>query len=411
MTNDENHPTGIQRHHWIWQASLACFILAGITGFLYRLGLTGIELWGLSLENIRHAHSHLMFFGWAVPLPMYFTIRKLAGEQGESGANILMVRMAQASLFLGLAAYPFFLLYGYRPVPVASLDVPLSVILSGLVMICWYGFMGGYLQERKRIEPDAAIAFYDASLVMLFISSLGAWGVAVVQFLGVQNPLFGKALTHFFLATFTEGWVVLVLLGLLYDRLKISKDEVSVASGLLVGFILLGAPLTFPYGISEGLLTPKLLLTVRIGGMLAAGGLAFNLYLIFRRAAAGFAWYWKIILLLLSLKTIAQLSASVLPANFWMSDHGLRIFYLHLLLLGAFSLGLFAVLHSYFEAQKGLTGLTISVLLVLLSLVLLTPLWPASWIAVWQFYFLAGIAILPSLAATYYWFNIPGGNY
>lgn len=391
----------------LWQLSLSCFILAGLTGFLYRLGLTGSDLWGLSLENIRHAHSHLMFFGWAVPLPMYFIIRKVSREINANGPNILMTRMAMASLFLGVASYPFFLIYGYHPVPVAGINLPFSVILSGLVMLCWYGFMAGYWRERKHVKTDLSIQFYDGALLMLLICSLGAWGVAVVQFSGIENPLSGKALTHFFLATFTEGWIVLTLLGLLYERMDIGMENPPVAPGLLVGLILFGAPLTFPYGISEGLMTPELLLTARAGGLLAAAGLALNLYLVFRRAAAGIVWYWKIILLLLSLKAIAQFSASVLLANFWMSDHGLRIFYLHLLLLGAFSFGLFAALQSQLNVHKGLKSIAVSILLMLASLVLLTPFWPSSWFASWQFYVIAGVAILPSVAAAYYWSMVP----
>jgi hypothetical protein len=52
----------------LWQLPLICFIIAGITGLLYRLGLVGIHVWDLNLEHIRHAHSHLMFFCWAVLL-------------------------------------------------------------------------------------------------------------------------------------------------------------------------------------------------------------------------------------------------------------------------------------------------------------------------------------------------------
>lgn len=385
----------------LWQLSLACFVLAGLTGFLYRLGLIGTDLFGLSLENIRHAHSHLMFFSWAVPLPMYFIIQKINKENSVNEPNMLMTRMAVSSLLLGIASYPFFLIYGYRPVPIAGMELPLSVIFSGLVMLCWYGFLAGYWKERKYISEELSTSIYDGALVMLFLCSLGAWGVAIVQFSGVVNPLWGKALTHFFLATFTEGWVVLVLLGVIYEQLDLDYSKVPVVPGLLTGLILFGAPLTFPYGISEGLLSPKLLISARLGGIMAAAGLLLNLYVLFRSAGSKIAWYWKTVLFLLVLKALAQLLASVFPSAFWMSAHGMRIFYLHLLLLGAFSVGLFTALHSHLDNMKGLKGITASIVLVLLSLLLLTPFWPSSWFASWQFYLIAAIAILPSLAAAY----------
>lgn len=347
-----------------------------------------------------------MFFCWAVPLPMYFIIKKTDREIKDTGPNILMVRMAMGSLFLGFASYPFFLFYGYRPVSLAGMELPVSVILSGLVMLCWYGFMAGYWKERKYIDTDLSMTFYDASLVMLFISSLGAWGVAVVQFVGLENPLYGKALTHFFLATFTEGWVVTVLLGMVYDHFRVQLKNVTLAPGLLVGLILFGAPLTFPYGISESLLTTQLLLAARMGGLLAATGLALNLYVIVRHIDLKSSRYWKLILGLLALKSVAQLLASVLPSEFWMSAHGLRIFYLHLLLLGAFSLTLFSCLLTGRQARTGLQAVMVSVILVLISLLWLTPLWPQNLHAIWQFYVTAIVALLPSVAAVYYFIKL-----
>ncbi|MDZ7716801.1 MAG: hypothetical protein U5J95_11370 [Balneolaceae bacterium] len=390
----------------LWQLPLACFVLAGLTGFLYRLGLTGVDLWGLNLDNIRHAHSHLMFFSWAVPLPMYFIIQKINKETSINEPNMLMTRMAVLSLFLGIASYPFFFFYGYRPVPIAGMELPLSVIFSGLVMLCWYGFIAGYWKERKYISEELSTLFYDGALVMLFLCSLGAWGVAAVQFSGVVNPLWGKALTHFFLATFTEGWVVLVLLGLIYERVDINTEAFRISPALLIGLILLGAPLTFPYGISEGLLSPRLLISARVGGVLAAAGLLLNLYVLYRHKRSKIAWYWKTVLYLLAIKALAQLVASVLPSEFWMSAHGLRIFYLHLLLLGGFSIGLFSGLLFSKKAERGLLFVVVSIILVLVSLVWLTPFWPQSFFASWLFYATAAIAVLPVLAVSYYWYEI-----
>lgn len=388
----------------LWQLTLACFILAGITGFAYRLGLVGVDLWGLSLENIRHAHSHLMLFCWAVPLPMYFIIRKVEKEQVKTAANgmRMMTGTALGTLFLGLASYPFFLFYGYRPVALGGIEVPLSVMFSGLVMICWYGFIIGYWRARKHMTSDLPVLFYDSSLVMLFISSLGAWGVALVQFSGMQIQLFSKVLTHFFLATFTEGWVVLVLLGILYERLGIAMDQVKIPSGLLAGFILFGAPLTFPYGILESWLSPQLLMAARVGELLAATGLLLNVYVLSRYSPNRLAWQWKVVLIVLGLKAIGQLMASLIPANFWLSEHGLRIFYLHLLLLGSFSMVLFSALSSSRNIQGALKLVFGSIVLVLVSLIWLTSLWPRAWFSAWQFYATTGIALLPPLAVLYY---------
>lgn len=395
-------PRRKQSLRWLKLWSFGSFILAGLTGFSYRLALTGVDLFGLSLENIRHAHSHLMFFCWAVPLPMYLIIKKINQEIKGIGPNVLMTRMALFSFFLGLASFPFFLFYGYRPVTIAGMELPLSVIFSGLVMLSWYGFMLGYWKERGDTSTNLSLLFYDSALLMLFLASLGAWGVAVVQLAGFGSPLFGKALTHFFLATFTEGWEVLVLLGVLYEKLNINIEEIKPAPGLLFGLILFGAPLTFPYGISKSLLTSPMLLAARAGGLLAAAGLILNLYVIVTSSRATTMWYWKGILMLLGLKALAQLSVSLFSFEFSFSDHGLRILYLHLLLLGAFSLTLFTALARSKETHTGLKLIFGSVILVLMSLVLLTPLWPKSWFSEWQFHLVMTVALVPPLAGLYY---------
>lgn len=61
MPSDVPHPSSLRG---AWWGALACFILAGATGFLFRLGLSTGTTAGLDLTNVRHAHSHLMLLGF-----------------------------------------------------------------------------------------------------------------------------------------------------------------------------------------------------------------------------------------------------------------------------------------------------------------------------------------------------------
>ena len=104
---------------YLWKISLGCFILAALTGFLYRLGMVGWlpALWGLGLGNIRHAHSHLMFFGWAVPFPLVILLNYLVSKVDDRATGVIWMRYSlTVALLFGILSYPFFLLYGYRPV-------------------------------------------------------------------------------------------------------------------------------------------------------------------------------------------------------------------------------------------------------------------------------------------------------
>ncbi|MDZ7657722.1 MAG: hypothetical protein U5J89_00385 [Fodinibius sp.] len=381
--------------------------MAGLTGFLYRLGMMGWIPGELSLGNIRHAHSHLMFFGWAVPLPLYIIMQKIIGKTEDKVKSINGMRSAIAAvIFFGLMAYPFFLFYGYRSVVIGSASLPFSVIFSGLVMIGWYGFMVGYWKSRAVLKNDESLPWFDGALILLAVCSLGAWGVAVIQEVAPESHLLMKSMTHFFLAAFTEGWVVLVLCGILISELEIDEQTWWVSPQFALGAIAIGAPLTFPYGISESLLSPMLLGTARLGGGLAAIGLILVMGAVFRSGKWSHPiWVWPA--LLLTSKGILQLGASVVPSSFWLSDPALRVLYLHILLLGGLTLLAFAWINDQsMISQKYFHIIGVSIIVTLFTLLMFTGLWPQVLSGAWIVDALVIGAILPILAVTVYWFKL-----
>lgn len=388
------------------------FVLAGLTGVLFRLGMTlPLPEW-LSLQNIRHAHSHLMFFGWAAPLPLLLMGRKFGRETTGRPAALRWMRGAVAGgLIMGLLSWPFFLVWGYRPVPLGG-GVPLSVIFSGLVMVSWYVYMAAYLRLRKSLQGDFATACFEAALLMLFVCSLGAWGVAAIQAAGAASPLPGKALTHFFLAAFTEGWVVLSITAILADAVGMRERDFGFSPALPVGMIVLGAPLTFAYGITEELLSPLILLVARAGGVLAGIGLlalGWSLWKHASRQRGGSLLRWPLGLLMA--KGLMQATASLVPSAFLFSSHSLRIFYLHVLLLGGFTLGGLAWMHIRGKARvRPYYAMVFSVGAVLGSLLLLTPLLPPAWGGTWIYPALAAAALLPVLAMCVEWRELAGAG-
>src|SRR5690625_5410640 len=152
---------------WLW--CLLFFIIAATTGILFRVGMLTPLPAGLSLVNIRHAHSHLMFFNWVAPVPSLFIVRHLSREAPEAARSFMKVIIF--ILATGIVAWLFFLLYGYRPIPVGSVSMPISVILSGVIMIGWYILVAIYLKARRTLPVTTAIHFYDASLLLLVLRS------------------------------------------------------------------------------------------------------------------------------------------------------------------------------------------------------------------------------------------------
>lgn len=387
----------------IWHSSLLFFVIAGLTGVLYRVGMVGGEVFSLNLQNIRHAHSHLMFFGWAGLLPLiiiyqYFKI-------GDIRAEFWMKISLLAIVTLSPVTYVFFLLWGYHPVSIGGADLPLAAMFSSLVMIAWYVFFYGYWQIRGKSNSDSE-PWFTLALVMLMVSSLGAWGVGALQLFGVDNILLAKAMTHFFLGTFTEGWVVVIIIAILVKELGLNSESFLISPDRIRLMIVLGAPLTFSYGISESLLTPGLLWSARVGGLVASVAVIMVIFASTEKCSKLKAlWFWPVILL--GIKAITQLSVSVMPSNFWLADHNLRILYLHLLLLGAFTLTGFAFLHINFRTKlHSYQLMAITCMVLLFTLVLPTGLIPLSLKGSWIFYAMIFGAAFPVLAAIYKWILI-----
>lgn len=387
--------------HRIWQLSLLSFIIAASTGFLFRYGmLYELPEW-LSFANIRHAHSHLMFFNWVSPPIMIWMVSLLLPNHQIKE----IARFKQCfylMLFLGFLSYPFFLLYGYHPVTIGVISLPLAAIVSGLVMITWYWFAWLWYRARKQVKNSnsLSVVIFDGALAALLISSLGAWGVSVFQFTPVDSPQISSALTHFFLAVFTEGWAVLGILAILWQ--KVDLKTIPFSSGWLWQPILFGSMLIFPFSLSENVITPAMHYTAIFGALLIAGSFGLNIFLILNTGILkGFTW--KTILILMGVK-ILLLAATILPLNIWPGEHGLRVLYLHILLLGIVSILLINIFTpDAFSRLKHLFAGT--VLTLLLTLTMISGYWPAFLVLPNLYHWIMIAAFLPIIPSLWIFFR------
>jgi hypothetical protein len=116
---------------WVWLAALGCFVIAGSTGSLLRFGLLSGLPAGLALVNVRHAHSHLMYFGWATPALMVLIVAWLPQLTGRKPSPRFFWVMG-ATIVVALLAYIFFLQFGYQVAQIGDRRLPLSVIMHVL---------------------------------------------------------------------------------------------------------------------------------------------------------------------------------------------------------------------------------------------------------------------------------------
>lgn len=383
----------------IWQISLFSFILAALTGFIYRYGmLYPLPDW-LNFANLRHAHSHLMFFNWVSP-PIMICIAGRIVPTSSNREAVNFIPCFWVMLTLGFLSWPFFLLYGYHAVPIGSASLPLAAIISGLVMITWYWFAWMYYKVRKSAKTDIPVFLYDGAITALLISSLGAWGVSIFQFSTMDSPQISSALTHFFLAVFTEGWAILGILGILWQKAQIKN--IPFNTGWLWQPILFGSMLIFPFSLSEALITPSMLYTANTGSLMIAGCMALNALLLIKSD-----WFngfiRKTILGLIIMKILFQIIA-ILPTGIWPGEHGLRVLYLHLLLLGIVS-NLFIEVFTPDRFRMSKLMFMGSVLLVLLSLTLISGYWPVALTLPNLHFWVMSVASLPIIVSLWIWLN------
>lgn len=276
---------------WVWRGSLALFCVAAATGALFRFKVAYGGAGTLSLGHIRHAHSHLMYMGWVTPVQM------------------------------------------------GPVRMPVAAAASGLNILCWYAFVGLYAVGTWGLVRTGPLRVWDVALSFLTVSTLGAWGVGVLHGLDLYDPIWTTAAIHFYLDLFSEGWLVMGVLGVVIG--VVGEEGRSWTRPLWL--VACGLPVSFLLALPSMHLSGAVELVGRLGaGFVGLGLLLFVGRLSRRAGGRDPGWMWGLPLLTLGVKAAGQLVVALVPV-LWPGDHdGLRIFYLHLMLLGFVSMGIVA---------------------------------------------------------------------
>jgi len=388
------------RTPWTWKAALVCFIIAGATGSLMRFGMLYGYPAGLQFVNVRHAHSHLMYFGWVTPALMALIAANLPRVTGRQVSPRIRWVMG-ITVVVALLAYVAFLLYGYQVAEFGERRLPLSVMAATLNMLAWYAFAILYYKSTRGVTRNRPLRFWDAALIFLLLASLGAWGVAVVSRLGVEDPFWSVAMTHVFLDLFSEGWMVLAVLGLAHAALPpgILSPEGETRSRWGENLIVIGLPLVFLLAMPVGLVPSAVRILASLAGVMVIAGLIISIWALWPALFGSWSG-WRVPLALLGIKALVGLGTILPAAALWGQQNSLRILYLHLLLLGFVTLGLVVTAKETWggEAVPGQRWLVAAVLVLLLTLLPLTGLWPDALRGRWALQLAAWVSLTPVLA-------------
>lgn len=361
----------------LWHAALACFVLAAVTGTLFRVGATGAGLpLGLDFGNVRRAHSHLMFFSWVSPALMALIAARLARRFGRSWGRPMRLVIG-ANLALGLASFVPFLLDGYQSTAVFGANIPLSIILSTASIFAWYAFAWLYQKRTRGLQRTTAVALWDVAVVALIVSSLGTWARGAFMGMQVEDPLLTHGSVHFFLGLFSDGWLGLAALGLLHDYLGV---EMRGSKRWWTALLVAGLPITFVLGIPSHIVPSSLGSLAAVGGLMVGAGFAAHAVILWRHSRRS-GQLWGAALACVGLKAGAQLLFVVPSIAAWAEAAGLRILYLHVLFLGFVTLALVESARlCWGNVERAHTRwMQAAVAILLVTMLPTTGLWPSSW--------------------------------
>ena len=379
--------------------AIGAFVLAALTGSLLRFGVQHGMPYGLQYLNVRHAHTHLMYFGWVTPALFALIGVELLRRRGRPLPRAFGVAIA-ATLLTGALAYPPFLLSGYQLTQVGDARLPLSMIAAGLAVLAWYGWAATYLAASWHLRRDLALFALDAAVLTLLVSSTGAWGLALAALSPVASGTLMDALVHFYLDLFSHGWFALALLGLLLAALPTPLEErratVDGRSPRAALLVLLAGMLLSAFGALLG--WPAVVVTaLRLAA--AAGLLALALRLTLAAARAREAAL-TLLAALLAAKALLDGALAFDAAAAWSQRMLLPVPLLHGYLLGFVTLTLvWLALRTWRPRATAAFWLAAAAVAVMLaSLAPLTVLFPAGWRGPWVLRAAAWASLLPTAA-------------
>lgn len=308
------------RHVIIWRFVLFCFTVAVVAGVAFRVSF----IWPtpLNLVHVRHAHSHLMAFGWIMPAFMLLIPRFLPSDKGFAFWTL-------ATILTGLLSFFLFWRWGYGVATFGSIVLPPAVIACTLQILAWFGYLTNYLIISYRRPRTAPLLFFDLAFCFLFGAGLGALAISFVHRFPALH-ISPKLLSVWFLYMFKLGWCVTALLGLLLGELGVTRLR-SVLLGLIS--LAIGTPLSFLINV------PGRHAWGRFGGILLSMGL-LTLLLVAARQPNVRKRVWVPTLTYFACLALILLVVCFTGWTHWVQDHQKRLIFIHLLMLGSVSSGL-----------------------------------------------------------------------
>lgn len=228
MNIDKSKIHTIYRRH-----ILIAFIYFGVAILLGSL-LRAMHVFdiGLNYRYMVHAHSHIALLGWAYLALTVLISRTFLPEGNPVNSYKKVYRITHIPLLGMLITFPF---QGYALY---------SIIFSTLFLFVSYWFAWVFLKSvPQSLKEKVSFRFVRAALYYMIFSSIGPWALGgIMSTLGPESVWYRIAI-YFYLHFQYNAWMVLALIGLLFNLLETR----GIAPGKKISDLLY-------YGLNAGVL-------------------------------------------------------------------------------------------------------------------------------------------------------------
>lgn len=314
------------------------FIIIIFLGIVMRFSFAFNVVLPTPIEFTRHAHSHTAFWGWAGPAFFGFILAILIDETKRS-------RVYENILFWGIQLVSFcallsFILSGYSK---------LSIVFSTLMVFFWLGFSFYLLKFGKKIKHSSSLLVYIVRLavLMLVVSTFPTFFIPISVLTGFGGEVVKSIAIHFFLDSYSEGWLYVMSFVLL---LFLKKEEPNLELTKFSKILLL---LSFPILILVSLRSSVFLFPKSISVLIFTASLLWGILQIIvvsRLIHKELNYTFLFVSILILFKAILDIIVGLPFFTLFVQSKMFVLLYLHVKLLGIMSVSiLIFVVNAYFS--------------------------------------------------------------
>lgn len=341
-------------YRWL-QVSLINLLLVSLIGVILRYKIA-FSLPFIDQKHLLHGHSHFAFSGWVTHTLLVLLVHFLSVETGQD-----MFRKYRGLLWANLlTAYGMLIFF-----PVQGYGI-WSVSFSTLSIFISWIFAVVYWKDLNRLsQHKTSHNWFKLALIFNALSALGAFSLAYMMAAKTIHQNWYLAAVYFFLHFQYNGWFFFACMGLLTARI----EHLPLLHSKLKPILLLFAFACIPaYWLSALWLPMHNLLYLLVIAAAIAQVIGWWLFarICFRNQSElkeifspNGRWLLVLAALATSIKLLLQLGSTI-PSLSQLA-FGFRpivIGYLHLVLLGMFSIFLIGYIVSYRWATAGKTMFT-----------------------------------------------------